>query len=237
MERQDTQKAEMCEMALPMLKNNLRLAKSCDATIQRDIFMFFNRDILIVIMSKLDLVDRTKARAVSMEWKKAAEAVDDTDNWKEYLEEKNLSHPYLDQFGNSYKNIFHNELNKLLEKIPELKIKVLEVIKINLVQVDWLNKFSESKLKILLSDNGLNALREELITQEQAMEVSDNVLSLILSDDGIVALREGLVTVDQAKKLVEKYLKLTLTDLELASLRKFPIDDQSLHIDLRPKSG
>lgn len=54
-------------------------------------------------------------------------------------------------------------------------------------------------LKHLLSSNARNALKERLISPEQASMVSNNTLGVLLSNAGVDALRNGVITVEQAK--------------------------------------
>ena len=58
---------------------------------------------------------------------------------------------------------------------------------------------SYHKLSKLLTPNGLTALREKLLTVEQASRLNIPDLTALLSDIGLVALRERLITPEQAK--------------------------------------
>ncbi len=80
------------------------------------------------------------------------------------------------------------------------------------------NKFSSSHLAALLSDNGLLALREGLITVEQVLGFPyDQRLNDLLSDEGIEALRLKKITPEWVAELPCVYMELRNILEEVAS--------------------
>ncbi len=90
-------------------------------------------------------------------------------------------------------------------------------------------------LRELLSDIGLVALRESLITPKQAKRLylyrkkSDkhNNLSDLLTPNGFIALREKLFTVEQAAHICGD-LRALLSDIGLVALRESLITPEQL---------
>lgn len=57
-------------------------------------------------------------------------------------------------------------------------------------------------LESLLSDNGIEALKEGLLTTEEAISMpTANNLELLLSDKGYIALKEGFISFEKVQKM------------------------------------
>lgn len=75
------------------------------------------------------------------------------------------------------------------------------------------------KLTPLMTCYGMQALKENLITTEQAMQISREPLEILMSDCGLRALRLHLITPEEASSKPTAELRKLITDDGLTTLR------------------
>ncbi len=78
--------------------------------------------------------------------------------------------------------------------------------------VSYYNCFDIRFLKLLISDNGLTAFREKLMTWNQINNFSLGKLENLLSMNGLKALRSGILNLKEIQSMNEVVLYLILTD-------------------------
>lgn len=102
-------------------------------------------------------------------------------------------------------------------------------------------EYGSGYVNVLLDDNGVIALREKLITPEEAVTYENtSPLYLILSDDGLSALREKLITHEQASRMGEATLNCLFdphsrTNGLIALREKLITPDQILLLEPGPR--
>lgn len=67
--------------------------------------------------------------------------------------------------------------------------------------VTVITNYESDILKEMITDNGLFALRQNLLSHAQARELHVPQLQLLLTDNGLIALRKRLITSEQAKNI------------------------------------
>jgi hypothetical protein len=89
-----------------------------------------------------------------------------------------------------------------------------------LVSVEQIQALSDPQVRNLFSDHGIAALREELVSVEQIQALSNSQVQDLLTANGIAALHKGLISVEQIQALSDPQVRDLLSDNEIAALRE-----------------
>ncbi len=115
------------------------------------------------------------------------------------------------------------------EKAVQIHPKILEystsdngilALREKLITIEQASKLGYLRIQHLLTDHGIVALREKLITIEQAIKMNGKQIKYLTQDNGILALREKLITIEQAIKMYYLDMKYLTTDNGILALRE-----------------
>jgi len=96
----------------------------------------------------------------------------------------------------------------------------VQALREGLISIDEASNLHHLHLEHLLSENGVQALREGLISIDEASNLYHSQLRHLLSENGVQALREGLISIDEASNLHHLRLEHLLSENGVQALRE-----------------